>query len=73
MAGKFYAVKEGRNIGIFESWIDCKKQAQRVHEESFAETPRTRNQINKVSRIKKRLEAGSFVDIVVLVFNQCDE
>lgn len=26
MAGKFYAVKEGRNIGIFESWIDCKKQ-----------------------------------------------
>ena len=26
MAGKFYAVKEGRNIGIFESWIDGKKQ-----------------------------------------------
>lgn len=26
MAGKFYAVKEGRNTGIFESWDECKKQ-----------------------------------------------
>lgn len=26
MAGKFYAVKEGRNTGIFESWGDCRKQ-----------------------------------------------
>lgn len=26
MAGKFYAVKEGRNIGIFMSWDECKKQ-----------------------------------------------
>ena len=26
MAGKFYAVKEGRSTGIFESWADCRKQ-----------------------------------------------
>lgn len=26
MAGKFYAVKEGRNRGIFMSWDECKKQ-----------------------------------------------
>lgn len=26
MASKFYAVKEGRNIGIYTSWDECKKQ-----------------------------------------------
>lgn len=26
MAGKFYAVKEGRSTGIFGSWAECKKQ-----------------------------------------------
>ena len=26
MAGKFYAVKEGRSTGVFASWAECKKQ-----------------------------------------------
>ena len=26
MAGKFYAVKEGRSNGVFGSWAECKKQ-----------------------------------------------
>lgn len=26
MAGKYYAVKEGRNIGVFNSWDECKAQ-----------------------------------------------
>ena len=26
MAGKYYAVKEGRNIGVFGTWDECKAQ-----------------------------------------------
>jgi len=26
MAGKYYAVKEGRNIGVFGTWEECKAQ-----------------------------------------------
>ena len=26
MGKKYYAVKEGKNIGIFSTWDECKKQ-----------------------------------------------
>lgn len=55
MAGKFYAVKEGRDKGIFKTWAECSKSVKGWHNacfKSFTNEEDAENFINAGTNIK---------------------